>query len=91
MTYHVGCSPENNVIYAGTTTKKMDKWVNKSEVTEEVLAAARDHLLAIAQKEEVKELGYHWDAQDGSMVILKVISMSKEEADEFKSNLKEGE
>lgn len=89
MTYHVGCNPDNGMIYAGTTNKKMDKWTNKSEVTEEALAAVRDHLFAIACKEQVKELGYHWDAEDGSMIILKVVSMSKEEADEFKNNLKE--
>ena len=88
MAYHVGCSPENNVIYAGTTNKKLDKWVNKTEVTEEALAAVRDHLFAIARKENVKELGYHWDAEDGSMIVLKVVSMTKEEADEFKNNLK---
>lgn len=88
MAYHVGCSPENNMIYAGTTNKKMDKWVNKSDVTEEALAAVRDHLLNIAHKEGVSELGYRWDAEDGSMIVLKVVSMKKEEADEFKNNLK---
>lgn len=91
MSYHVGCNPETNIIFAGTVNKKGDKWVNKSEVTEEVLAAARDHLLTIANKEQVKDLGYHWDAEDGSMVILKVIKLDKEEADEFKNNLEKGE
>lgn len=91
MAYHVGCNPESNIIYAGTVNKKGDKWTNKSEVTEEVLAAARDHLLAIAIKENTKELGYHWDNENGTMVILKVVLMEKEEADEFKSKLAEGE
>ena len=37
--YHVGCGEISGRIYAGTINKKGDKWVNKTDVTEEEKAA----------------------------------------------------
>lgn len=42
--YHVGCGIER--IYAGTLNKKGNMWVNKSDVTQEVLNCAFDYLYA---------------------------------------------
>lgn len=41
--YHVGCGAFG--IYAGTLNKKGDMWRNKSDVTNEVLCAAAQHLM----------------------------------------------
>lgn len=40
--YHVGCGIAG--IYAGTLNKKGNMWVNKSEVTQEVLNCAFEYL-----------------------------------------------
>lgn len=40
--YHVGCGLFG--IYAGTLNKKGDMWINKSDVTEEVLDSAFQYL-----------------------------------------------
>lgn len=40
--YHVGCGIAG--IYAGTLNKKGNMWVNKSDVTEEVLNCAFEYL-----------------------------------------------
>ena len=41
--YHVGCGAFR--IYAGTLNKNKDKWVNKSEVTDECISATSQYLL----------------------------------------------
>lgn len=41
--YHVGCGAFG--IYAGTLNKRGDMWLHKSEVTDEVLGCAAQHLL----------------------------------------------
>ena len=41
--YHVGCGLAG--IYAGTLNKKGDMWLHKSDVTNEVLGCAAQHLL----------------------------------------------
>lgn len=41
--YHVGCGVFG--IYAGTLNKKGDMWLHKSDVTNEVLGCAAQHLL----------------------------------------------
>ena len=41
--YHVGCG--NFGIYAGTLKKNGYEWMNKTEVTNEVLSAAAQYLL----------------------------------------------
>lgn len=47
-TYHVGCGAFG--IYAGTLMPRGDMWRNKSEVTNEVLCAAAQHLLENKKK-----------------------------------------
>ena len=84
--YHVGCSPENNVIYAGTINKTGDKWTNKTDVTEECLEAVTNHFLRIAQKEETNELGYRWQYEDGTTVFLKIVVETKENEEEKDEN-----
>lgn len=78
--YHVGCGAFE--IYAGTLNKNKTMWVNKSEVTDECLKAARDYM--------VKELlggldcpkgctgGYEWDLKDGRTVELRVAIKEQE-------------
>lgn len=88
MAYHVNCNKDTNIIYAGTINKKGDKWVNNSPVTEECLLAVREHLLNIAKKENVNEIGFHWEMEDGSMIALKVITMTPEETKKFKESIK---
>ena len=41
--YHVGCGITG--IFAGTLNKKGDMWLHKSNVTDEVLGCAAQHLL----------------------------------------------
>lgn len=41
--YHVGCGLAG--IYAGTLNKKKDRWVNKSDVTDEAVSAVAQYLL----------------------------------------------
>jgi len=89
MAYHVGCNPYTNVIYAGTINKVGDKWTRKSDVTEECLTAAREHLLNIAKKEETPEVGYYWDLPDGRMIGLRVTVIDKEEAKNIKATTAE--
>ena len=47
-TYHVGCGVFG--IYAGTLMPRGDMWRNKSEVTNEALCAAAQHLLENKKK-----------------------------------------
>ena len=73
MGYHVGYDPNTNNIYAGTVNKKGNKWVNKTVVNDECLAAVANHFLWIARKEETNEAGYRWTYNDGSAVTIKVV------------------
>lgn len=41
--YHVGCGLF--AIYAGTLNKKRNMWINKSEVTDEVLGSAAQYMI----------------------------------------------
>jgi hypothetical protein len=91
MAYHVNCNKDTNIIFAGTINKKGDKWIKNSPVTEECLLAVREHLLNIAKRENVNEIGFHWDMDDGTMIALKVIVMDAEETKKFKENLKREE
>lgn len=71
MAYHVQCNPNSGIIHAGTINKKGDRWVNKSDVTKEVLEAARDHLLLIAAQNNLHDgAGYRWERTDGSAIKL---------------------
>lgn len=70
--YHVGCNPDNNVIYAGTVNKAMTKWIRQTDVTQECLEAVRNHFFALAEQENTNELGYRWELSDGRVVTLKI-------------------
>jgi len=70
--YHVGTTWLTNTIYAGTLNKKGDMWVNRSDVTEEALAAVRDRLEQKAKDEEKSFFGYEWTKKDGTVVQLMV-------------------
>lgn len=52
--YHVGCGIAG--IYAGTLNKKGDKWVNKSDVTDEAIKAVAQYFL---EHDEALEFNYH--------------------------------
>lgn len=70
--YHVGCSPITGTIYAGTVNKKGDSWLNKSDATEEAVAAVRDHLVMKAQEDKSSFFGYEWTKKNGTIVELSV-------------------
>lgn len=57
-------------IYAGRINKKGDKWLEKSEVTDEALCAVRDYLYDQAITEGKTVYGYEWDRKDGKIVEL---------------------
>ena len=59
-------------IYAGRINKKGDKWLDKSEVTDEVLCAVRDYLVDKLQANNKTEGGYEWNRKDGKVVELLV-------------------
>lgn len=88
-TYHVGCNPGDNKIYAGTTNKNGTKWINSNEVTEEVLFAVRNHFLKIAEMEKTNEIGYRWETDDGYAITLQLLVQTKEEAGEIKHEREE--
>lgn len=67
--YHVKLN-ENGDIIAGSTTKS-GKFSNSSIVTEETLAAVRDHLLRlIANKKQ--DMMYAWNYPNGKTILLKL-------------------
>lgn len=74
MEYHVGCGAFG--IYAGTLNKNKSMWINKSDVTDECLGAARDYmimeLLGGANCSKGHTGGYEWDLKDGRTVELRV-------------------
>ena len=70
--YHVSCSEITGTIYAGTVKKNGKEWLNKSDVTEEAIAAVRDHLTNKAFMEKSDFYGYEWTRKDGKKVTLSV-------------------
>lgn len=80
--YHVGCGAFG--IYAGTLNSRNKRmWQNKSEVTDEVLCAARDYmimeLLGGVNCTKAKSSGYEWTLNDGRVVELRVTIKDGEE------------
>ena len=53
--YHVGCGAFG--IYAGTLNKKGDKWLNKTEVTDEACCAVAQYLIEHEEKMKVSYNG----------------------------------
>lgn len=74
-TYHVGCGISG--IYAGTVKKNGYEWLNKSNVTEESIAAVRDWLMQEGGNTE--RYGYVWKLKDGRRVRLVVEIEDKED------------
>lgn len=70
--YHVGCGITG--IYAGTLNKKGDIWVNKSEVTQEVLNCAFEYLY-INKKEFRATI-------DGKRYAMRIIPITEDELQE---------
>lgn len=52
------------------STKKGDKWLYKSEVTDEALCSVRDYLYDQAIAEGKSICGYEWNRKDGKVVEL---------------------
>ena len=71
---------EDGAIYAGSIDKK-GRMNNKSEVTEEALAVARDHLIIMSRKEN-KMLAYRWDYPTGKTILLKIEEMDTKDIKE---------
>lgn len=78
--YHVSAGVFG--IYAGTLMPKKDGkpqiWRNKSDVTEEAIAAVRDYMVTecLDEKSGKMQGGYEWDRKDGKKVVLLVKVMS---------------
>ena len=66
--YHVSAGAFG--IYAGRINKKGDKWLEKSDVTDEALCAVRDYLVDKLQENKKTEGGYEWNRKDGKIVEL---------------------
>ena len=81
MAYHVQCNPNTGIINAGTVNKKKDKWVNKTDVTQEALEAVRDHLLYIASLNKLEDgAGYRWECEEKGKAIMltaKIVSIDE--------------
>ena len=78
-TYHVNFNPAVKAIFAGTVNKKGNKWVNKSDVTDEALVAVRELLLDLkaAQKDSPELVGYQWKTTDGQVITIN-LTVTKE-------------
>ena len=75
-TYHVQFNREEGNILAGTQTKT-GKWQNSSVVTEEAMAAVRDHLLYLSAKEK-QDIQYAWNYNNGKTLVLKLEQIDTE-------------
>lgn len=75
--YHVSAGVFGRV-YAGTLMPKKDgkpqMWRAKSDVTEEAIAAVRDHMVGdcLNEKDGKMQGGYEWTRKDGKRVLLLV-------------------
>ena len=82
--FHVGCSELTGTIYAGTINKKGTKWLKQTDVTQEALAAVRDHFMNVYsnQKEPIGTVGYQWTTKSGKTVTLQLnITDTQERSD----------
>ena len=81
--YHVRTN-KDGTISAGTL-KKEGGWNHSSIVTEEVLEAARDHLLTVSLKKN-KDICYAWKYENGKTLFLK---LEEKDSDQIKEEDKE--
>ena len=70
--YHVGCGIAG--IYAGILNKKGDMWINKSDVTQEVLNCAFEYLYS--NEKEIKA------TIDGKRYAMRIVPITEDEPQE---------
>lgn len=80
--YHVGAGAFG--IYAGRINKNGDKWLEKSEVTDEVLFATTNYLYREAVLNNKNTWGYEWDTEDGKVIEL-IVKIRENENNEISS------
>lgn len=85
--YHVGMGILRAAIYAGTLEPKNKRlWRNKSDCTEECIAAVRDYMveqiLGGFECEKAKSGGWSWELKDGRVVELTIAIKDREAKDE---------
>ena len=66
--YHVGNSVFNN-IYAGTLNKDKTKWVNKSDVTNEAIAAVFEWFMTHMEEEDIEEHSITYPSSEFELVM----------------------
>lgn len=74
--YHVGCGAFG--IYAGTLMPNKELWRNKSDVTDEAIAAVRDYLFSEFIRDGKTQGGYEWTRKDGRAVKLMIVAEEPE-------------
>jgi len=67
MAYHVGCGITG--IFAGTLNKKGDRWLNKSDVTDEAFNAVAQYCL-----EHDEAMNFNYKGKRYRLAVLKVES-----------------
>lgn len=67
--YHVGAGLFGG-IYAGRLNKNCNRWLNKTDCTDEALCAVRDYLKDKAETNKQNRFGYEWKLKDGRTVEL---------------------
>jgi hypothetical protein len=77
--FHVGIGEISGTIYAGTLMRNGIVWKDRSDVTDEAIAAVRDHLMEKAKAGGLETYGYSWKLKDGGKVQLLVKILPKEE------------
>lgn len=85
--YHVGMGILGAAIYAGTLEPKNKRlWRNKTDCTEEAIAAVRDYMveqiLGGFECEKAKSGGWSWELKDGIAVELTIAIKDREDKDE---------
>lgn len=78
----------NGKIEAGLTNKA-GKWTG-TEVTQDALAAVRDHLLTMTSQEQ-KDVAYAWQYQNGKTLLLKLEEKDSEEIQPDNNEEEKGE
>lgn len=74
--YHVGCGAFG--IYAGKINKRGDQWTNKTEVTDEALAAVTEYIMRRDDLKPGETAGIDYRPGNGTIISLRV-SVKKEE------------
>ena len=75
--YAVKCDPKTGIIYVGVLSKDKTKITRAQAMSGDVLAAARDHLLVMSQKQE-ENTAYCWPLENGNAIMLQVKEVEHE-------------